>query len=177
VPQAGWVEPALWYKQLPTVHVAALALIGDTEGRILLVKPNYRPYWTLPGGMADQGESPDLTVAREIKEELGLAMTPTRLVVIDWAPPQGKRQRPLIAFVFDGGIIDGTSIKLQHSELDEWRFFTIDELAPLMPERSVARIKSAADAVHRQLTTLLVDGFEMSTVTDAPQSGHGPSVA
>jgi 8-oxo-dGTP diphosphatase len=167
VSQADWVDPAIWYKQLPTVHVAALALISDPAGNILLVKPNYRPYWTLPGGMADKGESPDATVAREVKEELGITFVPGRLAVVDWAPPQGKRQRPLIAFVFDGGVIDRPSITLQHSELDEWDFFSVDKLGELMPERSVTRIRSATQAAHRQATLLLVDGLQMSAVTDA----------
>jgi len=161
VSKMDWVDPAVWYTQLPTVHVAAMALIRDTTGRILVVKPNYRPHWTLPGGMADEGESPDATVAREVREELDFSFEPSHLAVIDWASPQGKRKRPLIAFIFNAGVIESPDIKLQKSELDEWKFVALDEMGPLMSSAGVSRIKSAIRAISEDCTVLLVDGIEM----------------
>ena len=40
-----FLAPPEWYASLPTVHVSACALLTDSEDRVLLVKPNYRPYW------------------------------------------------------------------------------------------------------------------------------------
>ena len=46
-------EEAAWYARLPTMFGAAAALFTDAAGRVLLVKPNYRDHWSLPGGILD----------------------------------------------------------------------------------------------------------------------------
>ncbi|MEV4582314.1 NUDIX hydrolase [Nonomuraea jabiensis] len=56
--QGTFIQPEIYYAQFASVHVATGALITDREGRVLLVKPNYRPHWLFPGGMADDGEPP-----------------------------------------------------------------------------------------------------------------------
>ena len=109
-------EEAAWYAQLPTMFGAAGALFTDGAGRVLLVKPNYREHWSLPGGILEHGEPPHEGCRREIGEELGLDITPGRLLVVGWAGLDGKRPRPVMHFVFDGGTLaDGTPI------LPAWR--------------------------------------------------------
>jgi 8-oxo-dGTP diphosphatase len=50
-------------------------LITDDEGRLLLVRRAYPPFdWVLPGGNAEDGESPTDTVMREVREELGVEL-------------------------------------------------------------------------------------------------------
>lgn len=54
-------------------RAAAYALIRDTEGRVAAVRATVggrAGYW-LPGGGGEPGESPEETVLREIREELG----------------------------------------------------------------------------------------------------------
>ncbi len=57
-------------------RVAAYALVGDAEERILLVRiaPGYPGHgqWTLPGGGVHFAEDPAVTVIRELAEETGL---------------------------------------------------------------------------------------------------------
>src|SRR6202034_2559877 len=95
-----------WYASLATMYGSAAALIADTDGpspRFLLVKPNYRDHWSLPGGILEHGEPPHVGCAREVEEELGLTLTPGPLLVLHWTPPDGERPRPFVFFVFDGG--------------------------------------------------------------------------
>ncbi|MEP3072226.1 8-oxo-dGTP diphosphatase MutT [Maricaulis sp.] len=59
----------------PVIHVAACALL-DPDGRILIARrPEGKPmagYWEFPGGKIEPGETPEQTVVRELREELGV---------------------------------------------------------------------------------------------------------
>jgi 8-oxo-dGTP pyrophosphatase MutT (NUDIX family) len=123
---------------------AAAALFTDRAGRILLVKPNYRDHWSLPGGLLEHGEAPHAGCRREVAEELGLQITPGPLLTIDWVPPDGLRPRPIVHFVFDGGELDDdVPIVLQYEELDEYRFVPPGELASYLPPVITARVIAA----------------------------------
>jgi 8-oxo-dGTP diphosphatase len=133
-----------WYATLPTMFGAAAALFTDPAGRVLLVKPNYREHWSLPGGILEHGEPPHAGCRREVEEELGIAIVPGPLLVIDWTPPDGERPRPIVHFVFDGGELDGDApITLQEEELDDYRFVEAGDLAGYLPPFLVARVSGA----------------------------------
>ena len=58
--------------------VAAIGLIRDERGRVLLVKQAGGPFagaWLLPGGRAADDESAVHALVREVREETGLTMT------------------------------------------------------------------------------------------------------
>ncbi|GLY82778.1 NUDIX domain-containing protein [Actinoallomurus iriomotensis] len=125
---AGFVEPEIYYAGLPAAYVAAGALITDPTGRVLLVKPHYLDHWLMPGGTADEGEPPEATCAREVKEEIGLDLPVGPLLLVGWAPARAPRPRPIVTFIFDGGELDGPErIRLQEDELDDHAFFPPDE--------------------------------------------------
>ena len=59
-------------------------ILVNTEGKALLQLRGqndflYPNYWTLPGGRVEKGESPELAIVREVKEELGLDLHHFRL--------------------------------------------------------------------------------------------------
>ena len=140
-------EEDAWYAQLPTMFGAAGALFTDSAGRVLLVKPNYRDHWSLPGGILEHGEPPHEACRREIGEELGLDITPGRLLVLGWAGLDGKRPRPVMHFVFDGGTLAAdTPIRLQAEELDDYRFVELGQLDAYLPELISARVVAAVRA-------------------------------
>jgi 8-oxo-dGTP diphosphatase len=142
------VIPAdVFYAGLNKVVAAAAGFITDPSGRVLLVKPNYRDHWGWPGGLVDEGESPDAACGREILEELSLEPQVGRLLVVHWVPPVDDRPIPLVHFLFDcGTVVDGTSIVLQAEELEGYGFFTPEEAASIMPSYLSARLIAAADA-------------------------------
>lgn len=141
---SDYLEPDIWFAQLPGVVLAAGALITDPAGRALLVKPNYRDHWTVPGGICEHGESPHEGCAREVAEEIGLDLVPGPLVAIDWSQPFGRAQRPIMHFLFDGGTLDGGSgIVLQREELDDFRFTDPAEFASYLPPHIEARVRAA----------------------------------
>jgi 8-oxo-dGTP diphosphatase len=137
-------EEVAWYATLATMFGAAAALFTNPAGRILLVKPNYRDHWSLPGGLLEQGEPPQAGCRREVAEELGLQITPGPLLTIDWVPPDGVRPRPIVHFIFDGGELDDdVPIELQDEELDEYRFVEPGDLASYLPPVIAARVTAA----------------------------------
>lgn len=146
--QHGYLEPAEWYEQIPTVYLAAAAVITSPGGQVLLVKPNYRDYWNLPGGICEAGEDPYAGCVREVREEIGLDLPIGPLLVTDWLPPEGERPRPIVSMVFDGGTLaspDG--IVLQREELDDFLFTDPGNVGSYL-SRSVAPRVSAALAAR-----------------------------
>ena len=141
---ADFLDHDTWFAQLPGVVVSAGALITDADGRVLLVKPNYRDYWTLPGGICEHGEPPHAGCAREVAEEIGLELGAGALLAIDWAQPYGPDARPIMHFVFDGGVLDsGAGIVLQREELDDFRFTEPGDAASYLAPYGVRRLAAA----------------------------------
>jgi ADP-ribose pyrophosphatase YjhB (NUDIX family) len=64
---------AAWWVLRP-ITLGVRGLVVDPEGRILLVRHTYRRGWFLPGGAIDRGETAADAVARELREEAGIAV-------------------------------------------------------------------------------------------------------
>ena len=145
-----------WYASLPTLFGAAAALFTSPDGRVLLVKPNYREHWSLPGGILEDGEAPHAGCRREVAEEIGLDITPGLLLVVGWTPPEGLRPRSSVHFVFDGGEIrDHTAIRLQTEELDAYRFVLASDLDRYLPPLLSARVAAGLRSRSTGSTTYL----------------------
>ena len=150
MPPDGFVEPVAWHAGLPGVVLAAAALIGDGSGSVLLVKPNYRDHWSLPGGICEFREAPHDGCAREVAEELGLRLTPGPLLSVDWHWSQelyGPQARPVVYFIFDGGTMGSLDdVRLQAEELDDCRFVAADQVGPYLLPAAVRRVQAAIEA-------------------------------
>lgn len=144
------MEPVAWHASLPGVVATAGALIHDTAGNVLVVKPNYRDHWSLPGGICEFGEAPHAACAREVAEEIGLSLPVGRLLSVDWQlplPAYGTGARPAVYFIFDCGSLGSLSgIRLQADELDDCDFAAQDALAGLLPSFALPRVRAAIAA-------------------------------
>ncbi|WP_433344032.1 NUDIX domain-containing protein [Streptomyces sp. CA-253872] len=147
---------------LPHVLAAAATLFRDTEGRVLLVEPNYRAGWGLPGGTveADAGESPREGARRETREEIGLDLPLGRLLAVDWS--RSPVRPPIVMHLYDGGVLTERqlgAIRLQEAELLSWRMVPRARLADFLPGQPAARVTAALDVLDRgEGTVELVDG-------------------
>lgn len=121
--------------RLPRKRVAGGALIRDHVGRLLFVVPGYKPFLEIPGGVAEADESPLSACRREIREEIGLDLPVTRLLLVDWVPAHGVWSDGVM-FIFDGGQLDehqAATLRPIDPELTGLQFLTYDEAVPFLP--------------------------------------------
>lgn len=155
--QAGPGEPA---QQVPRKRMAAGVLFRDRDGRVLLVEPTYKPHWEIPGGRVEASESPYEAAVREVAEELGLAVEPGRLLVVDWVPP-GPGRTDGVMFVYDGGVLDPpreAKFHLPPDELRSWAWSTPAEAETRLSAMLARRVQAARRAVTEGVTLYLEDG-------------------
>lgn len=141
---------ATYIASLPRVLAGAAVLFRDAEGRVLLVEPNYREGWALPGGTieSDDGETPRPGARRETLEEIGLDREPGRLLAVDWV--HGTGRPPLVAYLYDGGVLTEAELKairLQEEELLSWRLVPREEITDHLPGALGRRVLTALDVL------------------------------
>lgn len=144
--QPGYVTP----------KVDVRAAVFDQE-RLLMVREVLDGGWTLPGGWADVGESPQVAVEREVLEESGLHVRAAQLVGVydanrirDALPLFHAYKLLFLCELLSGEL--GTS-----AETSEAGFFSIDELPqPFSPHRTTPRHIEDAIAVYRDPSRLAV---------------------
>lgn len=59
----------------PSYWVGAMCVVERADGAVLLVRHSYRRGWGFPGGLLKRNENPADAAAREVEEEVGLALT------------------------------------------------------------------------------------------------------
>jgi 8-oxo-dGTP pyrophosphatase MutT (NUDIX family) len=115
------------------------------DEKVLLCQLTYKNDWDLPGGVVEVGESPQIAVAREVQEELGLALEAGPLVLTDWLPPWGGWD-DAVCLVFDGGVHDESIVETivrQQREIRAARFCTLEEAHELCADFTARRLVAA----------------------------------
>lgn len=122
----------------PRFAVTAGAVITDNCGRVLLLKHRFRPGtgWGMPGGFMDEGEQPEATLRRELREEVGLEVEKVELFTTRAfnAPRQ-------VEIVFTARAIGETNEL--NFEIQKAAWFFLNELPEELPKDQVQLIKRA----------------------------------
>jgi 8-oxo-dGTP diphosphatase len=152
--------------ELPRIPASAGALLGDGNGLVLILKPTYKPGWTIPGGQIEaDGESPWEGCRREVLEETGLTVSAGRLVCVDFLRPRPGKPGGL-RFVFDCGVAhvsDDHPIVLQAEEIGDYQWAEPDEADRLLSGPVGRRVRLSLGATT---TLYLEDGLPVAGVTD-----------
>jgi ADP-ribose pyrophosphatase YjhB (NUDIX family) len=128
-----------WAALHPATHGALVALWH--EGKILLVRNSYLPYYSLPGGYVRRGETGREAAARELREETGLTVPAEELTPVldlrhEW---EGKHEH---LEVFELAVSAPRPLTLDGREVIEARYVTPEEAMGLdvfPPIRQVIR--------------------------------------
>ncbi len=114
------------YDGYVTAGVGCGAMVFNQRDEILMIqRPSGR--WWYPTGFCDIGESPAENVAREVREETGLIVTPARLIGIIDSLKVGSASRHLYSLLFYCRL-DGGTLTLHPLETLEAGFFPLDRL-------------------------------------------------
>lgn len=148
-PSEGAGFRAILNAGLPRKRAISQLLVQDQGQRVLLCQLTYKADWDLPGGVVEGGESPAVTVTREVKEELALELPAHRLLVIDWLPPWSGWDDAL-CLVFDGGVHDPSildAVVLEPREIVSAEFCTAEQVRERCRDFTARRIEQALAAV------------------------------
>lgn len=123
------LPPEEFYALLPKKRTAALVFYPCAHNTVLIVEPNYRPEWLLPGGSVEKDESLLAAAKRESIEEIGFEKVTNQLLVVNYIKTIGYKSET-IHFVFKGENLieeDMQRIKLEENELKSFRCATLEE--------------------------------------------------
>jgi ADP-ribose pyrophosphatase YjhB (NUDIX family) len=114
------------YDGYVTVGVGCGAIVFNDRDELLMIqRPGGR--WWYPTGFCDVGESPAENVAREVAEETGFIVTPTRLIGVLDSLKIGSPMRHIYSILFYCRL-DGGSLRLHPLEALDGGFFPFERL-------------------------------------------------
>ena len=121
----GFPVARVWWRLRRVRHEGALAAIHVGQS-LLLLRSSYRSAWNFPGGSVRQGETPEVSVRRELAEEIGLvADAPLQLVGEVRGVWEGRIDR---VFLFALRVDRLPRLQLDNREIIDARLVPIDDL-------------------------------------------------
>lgn len=135
-----------WQTTLPKKKVAVKVILRSDKGNILLVKPDYKDTWQMPGGGVEKDEDPKLAAVRETQEETGLRLDVRDLRLID-SIFKPKEDYLFLLFECVNLYDEDADYSVDDEEIEEYKFVHPSEVTRLLPgyyaeawENYVARI-------------------------------------
>jgi NAD+ diphosphatase len=134
--------PGEWGKQCPVcgahhfphIHPCVIVVVRR-PGEVLLARKAEWPEgrYSLVAGFLDFGECLEEAVAREVMEETGIEVCNIRYI--------GSQGWPFPSQLMAGYVADyaGGEVVVEEQELEDARWFPVDDLPILAPKRSIAR--------------------------------------
>jgi 8-oxo-dGTP diphosphatase len=112
-----------WMDSQPRRMSSGAMMLENERRELLVIKANYKNYWTLPGGIVDYSETPKQAAIRETSEEVGILLDPAKVTFVA-VVDRISSDLQTYQFIFKAPVAAGAfeSIALQASEIDEYAF-------------------------------------------------------
>lgn len=139
-----------YLKTLARKITAGGALFFNSNNELLLVKPNYKEHWNLPGGVTEAAEAPWETCQREVEEEIDLKKESGRLLCIDHKYVPEEKAAESLQFIFYGGVLTDSEIaqiKIQDSELTDFKFVPTEKALTMVSLGMARRLPKCLEAI------------------------------
>jgi NAD+ diphosphatase len=122
------------YDHYPHLHPAVIILVRDGD-RVLLTRKSFWPKgrYGLVAGFVDVGESLEAAIHREVQEEVGVRVQDTRYIASQYWPFPSQL---MIGFT---AAYTGGDVRVDTAELEDARWFPVQDLPDLPPRYSIAR--------------------------------------
>lgn len=121
-----------WQESLPKKKVAVKVILKSDKGNILLVKPDYKDTWQMPGGGVDEYEDPKVAAVRETEEETGIKIETSDLRLVDSV---FKAKEDYLFLLFESTILypEDADYSVEDEEIEEYKFIDPSEVTDLLP--------------------------------------------
>lgn len=108
---------------------SVVVILSRPDGAVLVVKAHYKAYWSFPGGLIDDGETPLQAGVREVREEVGVAIQQDMLrfaLIVDRESTHMRTYQ----FVFECSVNEAQAknIKMDTKELTDYAFVTKEDI-------------------------------------------------
>lgn len=132
--------------------MGSAAVIVNIIGEVLLVKHTYGTCnWEIPGGRAEEGESPVDTAIREVREETGIAVVTQHMTGYYYDASAGG-----LHFVFRCVVQEGTAGAVPDGrEISECGYWRPEALPRPISDFTVLRIQDALAGRNYPLPTTI----------------------
>lgn len=121
-----------WQASLPKKKVAVKVILKSNKGNILLIKPDYKDTWQLPGGGVEEFEDPKIAAVRETEEETGIKIGLSDLRLID-SVFKPKEDYLFLIFEYASLLPEDADYSVEDEEIEEYKFVSPTEVADLLP--------------------------------------------
>jgi len=114
----------------PLRGVSVVAVMAP-EGKLLMGKRNSDNRWTNPGGSLNEGEDPLDGAIRELREETGIKVTPSKLKYLGSGKAKNGHDKIIYVYKYDGR--REFSVTHKHDPDDEvkgWKYIDISKGLP-----------------------------------------------
>lgn len=136
---------------------SAGVVLCNAKGEALVLKANYKPYWSFPGGWIEAGQSPREAALRELEEEAGIVLLPHQVhFLCTISRSSDIMQSYQFMFIAHTVYDDTLPVQIQPEEIDEYMFVSKADVKA-NPSQFGGAVQVWAEDAH--------DGYYEQTVT------------